>query len=168
MPTTPLGVFYPAGTDGYDLTVDLAAMANSVDGAIGRRNRHVEYTFSRIVENATLTTLNATPTVVTTASSSNHASFFTAATTGFMSENAGIYLITIQANLVAPSSGRAFLSIIANGTEYRTTVAPEDVGSFSVNTYLPPAALVDILIYQTTGSQRTVTGRLNVTYLGSI
>lgn len=35
MPVTPLGVFYPAGTDGYDLTVDLAAMATSIDGAVG-------------------------------------------------------------------------------------------------------------------------------------
>lgn len=34
MPVTPLGVYSPDGTEGYDLTVDLAAMATSIDGAI--------------------------------------------------------------------------------------------------------------------------------------
>lgn len=35
MPVTPLGIYSPAGTEGYDLTVDLAAMATSIDSAIG-------------------------------------------------------------------------------------------------------------------------------------
>lgn len=44
MPVTPLGIYSPDGTDGYDLTVDLAAMATSIDGAIGNIGAWTAYT----------------------------------------------------------------------------------------------------------------------------
>lgn len=68
MPTTPKGIFYPAGTDGYDLTVDLAAVATSVDGAIGNTNTAIN---NAVSNNAVMnlykagTAINPIPTALT-------------------------------------------------------------------------------------------------------
>lgn len=43
MPTTPLGIWTPADSDDWDLTVDLAAMGTSIDTAIGTVSGNIKY-----------------------------------------------------------------------------------------------------------------------------
>lgn len=171
MPTTsPDQIWYPDASYSGTLVAAFSTMATSIQDGFDNHPTptHAEYTFSRSCANATLTALNAAPTLVTAASNANAASYFTPTSTGITVILPGVYEFSILANLTTVATGRSFIAGTANSVEYRASIAADDLGTLTVTAYLPATTILAVSLFQTTAGTRTVTGRININYLGAL
>lgn len=133
--------------------------------AVGRS--HGEYSYAVSFVNAVLSTMNQTPVLQATQSSSNIAAYLTPTTTGFTVGPAGVYTVVFTANLSAASTGRSFLSIVtvSPSIEYRGGETQiEDIIEVTAEFYVPAGGTISFQIFQTTGAARTIQGRMNISY----
>jgi hypothetical protein len=171
MPTTsPDLIAYPDSSWSSGIVAALAAMASSIQTALSTRPtvKHAEYTWTRnTVTNATLTAFNATPTVVSGNSVTSPTSYFTPTTTGFTGVNAGIYHVSVSANLPAVATGRTFIELAGpTGAPYRDGTQSDDKMTITWSLYLTAGQAVAINLFQTTGGSQNLTGRLHIDYFG--
>lgn len=146
-----------------------AAMYGQLSGFVSSF-AHGEWTFSVSVPNASLTSLAAGSTAVTSMSSTNIASFVSTTASGFSPSVSGLYLVTLQANLTVGATGRSFVSISSSLTapDYRASTTVEDILLVTAVMYITAGASVTFQFFQTTTATRVVTGRFNISFLGAL
>ena len=131
---------------------------------------HGEWTYSVSCPNATQTSLSVAGALVTASTSANIATAVGTSASGFTAVVAGVYFISLQANLTVTATGRSFVSILYNGTstEYRGNTSADDQITSAVELYMTAGSTVAFWFYQTSTATRVVTGRFHISYRGGL